>query len=136
MASVRGRWAALGILGAWALAVPYVAAAAGLELDLAPKLEVIDHVVPGAVILGASAIVLALRRQDPAAHEVPVIGTVAIAMLAALWITTSHIPLLGEAAQGSAPLAASLLHGAAGPPVLLLSLWLLAGEYRASGARA
>lgn len=127
---------ALGILGGWALAVPYVANAAGLELNVAPILEVIDHVVPGVVIVGGAAIVLALRRKDPAAHEVPVMGTVAIAMLAALWITTSHVPLLGQAAQGSAPLAASLLHAAAGPPVLLLSLWLLAGEYRASGARA
>lgn len=134
MASPWRRWAALGVLGGWALAVPYVANAAGLELNVAPRLEVIDHVVPGVLVVAAAAIVLALRRGDPAAYEAPVMGAGAIAMLAALWITTSHVPLLGDAAQGSAPVAASLVHGSAGPPVLLLSLWLLAGEYRTSAA--
>jgi hypothetical protein len=130
------RWGALGILGGWALVVPYLANAVGLELNVAPRLEVIDHVVPGAVIVSAAVIVLALRRKDPDSHEVAVIGTVAIAMLAALWISTSHLPLLVDAAQGSSPLGASLVHGSAGPPVLVLSLSLLVGEYRASGARA
>ncbi len=52
-ASPQIRWAAaLTGLSAWATGVPWLARAVGLELDVATRLEVVDHVVPGVVMLG------------------------------------------------------------------------------------
>jgi hypothetical protein len=65
-ASPQVRWAAaLTGLSAWATGVPWLAGAVGLELDVATRLEVVDHVVPGVVML-AGAAVLATRPAYPA----------------------------------------------------------------------
>lgn len=60
-ASSQARWAtALAGLAAWAIAVPWLAAAVGLELDVATRLEIADHVIPGVVMLVGAAL-LAMR---------------------------------------------------------------------------
>ena len=131
MADTDSRWVALGILGACALVAPYLADAVGLELDVAASVEIVDHVVPGVTVLIASAAMIGRGRRTSTQLAAAMAAT-GLAMLAGLWITTSHAPLAVDALRGSAPLAASLVHIAVGPPVLALALWLLADVYRSA----
>ena len=121
--------AAALVLGAWATVVPYVAAALGFELDVARRVEFVDHVVPGVVAIAGAAWLVAAKRGGE-----PTVGALAAAgacVLAAFWITATHVGLLIDAAQGTAPAGASLLHGTAGPALLLVAGWLLARLLRA-----
>jgi hypothetical protein len=122
-ATFQARWAiALAALAAWAMAVPWLAAAVGLELEVATRLEIADHVVPGVIMLAAVA-VLAARGGPPGG--VVRIGVSGVAFLAGLWITATHVPLIPAAIDGLAPWGAALLHLSAGPPILAVGLWML-----------
>jgi hypothetical protein len=122
-ASSQARWAtALAGLAAWAIAVPWLAAAVGLELDVATRLEIADHVIPGVVMLVGAAL-LAMRGATPGSTVW--LGVGAVAFLTGLWITATHVPLIPDALEGLAPWGAVLLHLSAGPPILALGLWML-----------
>ena len=122
-ASSQARWAiGLASLAVWAVAVPWLAASIGLELDVATRLEIADHVIPGVVMLVGAAI-LAVRGGPPG--SVVWIGAGAVAFLTGLWITATHVPLVPAALEGVAPWGAALLHLSAGPPILGLGLWML-----------
>ena len=58
------------------------------------------------------------------------LGALALACLAGVWITATHITLVPEALDGVSPWGAALLHLSAGPPVVVVSLWLLLTEGR------
>lgn len=123
-ASLQARWAiALTALSAWAIAVPWLAAAIGLELEVATRLEIADHVVPGLIMLATAAVLAA--RGGPSGGGVVWIGASGIAFLTGLWITATHVPLIPQAVEGLAPWGAALLHLSAGPPILAAGLWLL-----------
>jgi len=109
---------ALAVAAVWAMAVPWIARALGQTLDVTTRLEVIDHVVPGAAVLVCCALA-------GAAGEFVRLSAAGVALLAGLWITATHVTLVSEAADGITPWGAALLHLSAGPPVLLLSLWML-----------
>ena len=115
---------ALGGLAAWAIAVPWLARAIGLELEVATRLEVIDHVLPGLIVLACCAAHLHPRSTGPpgSLRRLAVIGTAA---LAGFWITVTHAPLVGEALDGIADWGPALLHLSAGPPVTVVALWML-----------
>lgn len=122
-ASFQARWAAALVgLAAWAIAVPWLAAAVGLELDVATRLEIADHVIPGLVMLAGAAL-LAIRGSLPGSTVW--LGAGAVAFLTGLWITATHVPLIPDALEGVAPWGAALLHLSAGPPILALGLWML-----------
>ena len=116
------RPALLAGLGAWAAVVPYLATAVGLEVDVPAKVEVVDHVVPGAIVIAASAALVALRL-DP--EGLPALSLAGVAALAGFWTTSTHMPLLAEAADGVTPWGAALLHFSSGPPVVLVALWMI-----------
>jgi hypothetical protein len=123
----RRRALVLGALAAWAIAVPWIGRALGLELDVPTRLEVIDHVVPGAVVFGSCT-----ALSHPAAAGSPGssswLGVAAIACLSGVWITATHAVLLPEAIDGVSPWGAALLHLSAGPPIAILALWLLLAD--------
>ena len=123
----RRRAIALAALAAWATAVPWLARALGLELDVPTRLEIADHVVPGVIVLGGCALLLR-SAADPAPGGLLRLGVLAVACLAGFWITATHAVLLPEAIDGSSPWGAALLHLSAGPPVTLLSLWMLLAD--------
>lgn len=114
----RATW--LAGLAAWAIAVPWLARSVGLPLDVPSRLEVIDHVVPGLAVLVCCAILLRPGTSEPLE-----LGAAGVACLAGIWITATHAPLLPEALDGVSPWGAALLHLSAGPPVVLLSGWML-----------
>jgi hypothetical protein len=127
MEADRRRVAALALLAAWAIAVPWLARAVGLELDVPTRLEVIDHVVPGVVVLACCALLLH-PRAGGAPGSVPRLCLLGAACLSGVWITASHLTLVPEAVDGVSPWGAALLHLSAGPPVAILALWMLVAE--------
>lgn len=119
----------LGVLGAWTVAVPYVGPPLGLELDVAGRLEVVDHVLPGIVIVAAAGLMVALVRCGFAGGLRSLAAACLIA-LAGLWVTATHVPLLADAGRGLAPWGAAIFHSTPGLVILALSLRLVAGELR------
>ena len=57
--------AALALLGAWTIVVPYLAVPLGLEVKVESIVEVVDHVVPGLLVAAPvlAAGLVALRRS-------------------------------------------------------------------------
>lgn len=88
----RGLLGALIVVAVVASVAPWIAKAAGLPLPVSTSLEIVDHVVPGIVVVGASALLLSGRLPAFAA----LIATLAAA-LAGLWMTATHVPLLWQA---------------------------------------
>ncbi len=106
---------------------PYVGPALGLELDVPANVEVVDHVLAGAVValcggLGA----LLVHRRPGAQAGVPGIVLYSSAFLAALFQTATHAPLLFEAGEGLTPWGPALLHSALAPVITVIALWLTA----------
>jgi hypothetical protein len=118
--TARRRASVLAGCAAWAMTVPWVARAAGLRLDVAARLEVIDHVVPGALVLACCAI-LALTSRP----ELLRLGVMGLACLAGLWIVVAHVTLVPEAVDGVTGWGPALLHLSAGPPIAAVALWML-----------
>ena len=128
-ARLRPIAAAIAAFGGWAITVPYLGSAAGLELDVPARVEFVDHVVPGVVAVAAAAWLLAAARDgEPTLAALVAAGA---CVLAGFWISATHLTLLIDAARGAAPAGASLLHGTAGPALLAVSAWLLARLMRA-----
>lgn len=120
----RSRWAAMLsptspvltvefiVFGTWGILAPYVGRPFGLIVDALPLVEVVDHVVPGALVLAAAAISLVTGRRSFAA-------SVAV-MVAGVWMTATHVPLLVQAANGVASMPAALFHSIPGMVLLVL----------------
>ncbi|MDP8930919.1 MAG: hypothetical protein M3O70_20695, partial [Actinomycetota bacterium] len=95
---------------------PYLGPIFGLVVTTRPIVEVVDHVLPGLVVLGiALLIILTGRLPLPAAL---------LAVLASLWMAGTHIPLLLQARTGGVQLASALWHAA--PGILLFALTVAA----------
>lgn len=125
--SLTLRWEALlGALGAWSIPVPFVATALGMHLDVSRRLEIADHVVPGLTIAGTVVLLVLARRRAPTnAWMGP--AALGIAFLAGLWITATHVPLIFQAADRHPGVHwdAAIFHSVWGPPIVLVSSWLL-----------
>ena len=129
----NGRAAAGALLAAagWAIVVPYLGPAWELTASVPARVEVVDHVVPGALAALAAALCLARRGRDPrAAPDAAAVAASSLALLAGFWTTATHVPVLPVAADGELSWPAALLHASAGPPVLVASLFLLLRETR------
>lgn len=113
-----GRWLpAVGIVIAlWATLPPYT----GPALNTAQSVEVADHVVPGLVVLAVSAVSLFLGRRPKPDTALLVAGLVVV--LAGLWMTSTHVPLLAQASRGDASWSATLYHSVPSVAVLALGL--------------
>ncbi len=132
---VQLRWeTALGALGLWSVAVPFAATALGMHLNVARRLEIADHVVPGLVIAGAVALLLVARRDGQSTTWIAP-AALGIAFLGGLWITATHVPLIVQAAEGrpGAPWDSSIFHSIWGPPIAAIALWLLWRELAPEG---
>lgn len=111
------------------MAPPYLGPALGLELDVPSRVEVVDHVIPGAVVVALSALALLATRDGSRAPDgLLVLAAVGGCLLAGVWETSSHVPLLAEAGERGSPWGAVLLHATAGPAIAGLSLWLILRE--------
>lgn len=102
----------------------------GPGLGTSDQLEIVDHVVPGAVVMAiAAALVLATRRRRPMPRPPATLLFVAglTVILAGLWMTTTHIPLMAQAARDEVTWRAAIYHSAPGVALLVLGvLWSVA----------
>lgn len=117
------------LIGALSILPPYVGPPLGLELDVADDVEVVDHVVPGGVVVvcAALAAVVARRGRDErlgAPGLALALALPGLCFLAGLWQVATHVPLVADAGEPQAPWGGVLLHAAAGPVILVLALWL------------
>jgi hypothetical protein len=103
-------------VGLWALLPKYVTP----PLNTSDTAEFADHVIPGVLILGASAACL-LRRNPQGLSLVPLIAGM-IVVLAGFWMVATHIPLVVQAFGGDAPWAGTIHHTASALAVFGLGL--------------
>lgn len=96
------------------LVAPYVSRGVGLPVPVDPKVEIVDHVIPGLVVLAVTGAVFLMRRLS-------LVGTL-LATLAGFWITATHLPLLLQAGRGEASRPAALIHSTGGILILIASL--------------
>ncbi|MGH2704980.1 MAG: hypothetical protein ACRDJ4_07775 [Actinomycetota bacterium] len=102
------------VLATWGSLAPYVATALGLIVVVRPIVEVVDHVIPGVILLAIAAAALATRRF-------PLVAALAAA-LASLWMTATHVPLVVQGARGGVSMAAALFHSIPGMAALVVSV--------------
>lgn len=121
---------ALVPLAAWLAVTPFMATALGLELGVPLRLEIIDHVVPGVVTLGAATAALVLRTR-PVAATAFLVGA-GVCLLAGLFSFSTHVPLLGQASQGIVPWGTALVHTLPGFVVMVIALVALVPALRAA----
>lgn len=115
----------------WAIVAPYLGPAWELTARVPARVEVVDHVLPGALAAIAAAVCLARRGRDAVASpDAAVVAATALAVLAGFWTTVTHLPVLPVAADGEISWPAALLHTSAGPPLLAASLALFIRKTR------
>ena len=109
------------VVGVWAVIPPYLSAFGGLNVE--PRVEFADHVLPGCVVLTASVIAhLRLRSHQPSQLLMFVWGVVIA--LAGFWMVATHSALISPARQGIVPWGAVAWHGVPGLAVTILGvLW-------------
>lgn len=102
----------LGI-GVWGTIAPYV----GPEVPVPAIVEFMDHVVPGVVVL-----VLALSSYHRRRFDLLTVGG---GFLAAVWMFTTHVPLLAQAVRGEFSWGGSLWMFVPSTLILVLTLWAM-----------
>lgn len=100
------------IAGLWAIAPPLV----GPQLLTARSVEIVDHVVPGVVVL-VVVVGLVVRRS---ASELVLFAGGLVVTLAGVWMVGTHVPLVAQAVGGQAGVAATVHHSL--PPLATLAL--------------
>lgn len=116
----------LGTLGVVSMLPPYLGPPLGLELDVADNVEVVDHIVAGGTVAICAFVAALLLRTGRIAADSPMLmGAVALAVLGAVWQTTSHVPLVLDGGGPLTPWGTVLFHSVPGPLVTALALALL-----------
>ncbi|MEO6121695.1 MAG: hypothetical protein ABIW46_04475 [Acidimicrobiales bacterium] len=108
------------VIGVWALLPPY----SGPEINTATRVEVADHVVPAALLLGISLwALLAARRPSSGSGSAMLVAGFGV-VLAGLWMTATHLPLVAQARRDQVTEAAAAYHTIPGLVVLALgAIW-------------
>jgi hypothetical protein len=106
----------------WTIFVPYLGRAIGLVVDVASKVEVVDHVIPGLVVAAIGTyLAINARRGTPPKLSRPIGG--GICFLAGFWVLATHVPLVSDAVHGKATWGSTIWHASTALPIVLLSLW-------------
>ncbi|MGQ0520150.1 MAG: hypothetical protein ACT4PX_03225 [Actinomycetota bacterium] len=104
-------------VGAWALAAPYVLL--GPDLNASAKNEFADHVVPGVVMLGLSVALLVRQGRGITGGAFPLLAGFGV-LLAGLWMTATHLPLVSDARRGAVSYGLAAWHTLPGVVVMVL----------------
>ncbi len=104
------------VIGAWAMIPPLLG-----MLNTALTVEVVDHQVPGVLVLAAAVVVLLSRRPSQAL----LLGCGFAVLLAGTWMTVTHVPLVAQAVTGLAPWPGTVVHSGSAVVVLVLGvIWV------------
>lgn len=109
-------WAGL-LIGAWAMVAPYVLL--GPDLNAEGSREVVDHAVPGVLLIGLSCVMAVRGRRGPQAGAFPLLAGFGV-LLAGLWMTATHLPLVTDARQGRVSESVAAWHTVPGLAVMAL----------------
>ena len=109
---------------AWSAVPPYLGPPLGLELDVSSSVEVVDHVLPGAIAAVAAGLALHLARRGET-DSTRALMAVGACALSGLWNAASHTPLLLDAGSDERPWDAVLFHSVPGLALTALALVLL-----------
>lgn len=113
-------WAVLGLLVA---VTPYLGRPLGLVVDVAATTEAIDHVLPGLLVVAAAP---AIVRFEALRFELTL-----LAVLAGLWATSSHLPLVLDAVRGRVGWPTALWHTTSAVALLAVTAWSAVVQFRA-----
>lgn len=102
----------VALLGGWAIATPYADSVIGLEVDVRPAVEVVDHVIPGIAVVLAGVALAASPRA--------LLSSGLVVGLAGVWMTATHVPLLADAGDPGTSVGAAAWMTAPGLAVLLV----------------
>lgn len=119
----RAAW--LAAVGAWTAIVPYLGAALGYDVNVSATVEVVDHVVPGAVVVAAGLYLRRLAAGRELAGARYALLAAGASFLAGFWVFATHLPLLGDASDGAVSWEAAIWHSIAGLPVAGLACWFV-----------
>lgn len=114
--------AVLCAVGVLTVIVPYLGHALGLGVNVASKVEVVDHVVPGALVAAIGGGMFLLGRARRVDGWRMLLGG-GVSFLAGFWVLATHVPLLFDAARGQVRWSAALWHASTALPVVVISLW-------------
>ena len=108
-------------IGLWASIAPY--ALLGPDLNAAAKNEFVDHVVPGVLVIGLSAALLVRARRGANAGSFPLLAGFGV-LLAGLWMTATHLPLVKDAQNDIVATDITAWHTVPGVVVMILGgIW-------------
>ena len=125
---------ALGVLaGLWAVVPPYVVLFG--ELAVRSSVELVDHVLPGAVVVTVALIAYLLLRAKAASSMLLLVFGLVIT-LAGFWMLSTHIGLISQARQGIAPGGAVIWHGLPGIALTILGVVWTTRFWAADGTGA
>lgn len=119
----RALW--LVAVGAWTAIVPYLGPALGFDVDVSATVEVVDHVIPGAVVVAAGLYLRRLAGRRARAGERYALLAAGVSFLAGFWVFATHLPLLGDAADAAVSWEAAIWHSVAALPIAGLACWFV-----------
>jgi hypothetical protein len=117
-AIISNRLLGAGVLGGLLGILPFFVTP---ELDTSRAAEIADHVVPGVLVVVAAGAVLVAHRRGGVSPMAFLMAGVAI-LLAGIWMASTHVPLLSQAARDEAPWAGALYHSASAAIVLAVGV--------------
>ena len=92
-------------------------------LNTEDTVEVVDHVIPGAVVMIVSLVALAVARKSAKPGPLLFIFGLVV-LLAGLFMFATHVPLVMQATRGEAPWGGTVFHTSAALAVFGLGmLW-------------
>jgi hypothetical protein len=115
--------AILAAIGAWTIVVPFLGNALGLSVNVRTIVEVVDHVVPGALVLLVGLLLHARARRASLDSDGTSLFAAGVGFLAGFWVLATHVPLLADAARSALPWDAAIWHSIAALPMLGVALW-------------
>lgn len=119
---VRGA-AMLAAIGAWTILVPYLGHAIGLAVAVPARVEVVDHVVPGAIVVAAGVYLHRLARRQALSSQRLALPAAGACFLAGFWVLATHVPLVSDAATAEQPWDAAIWHSIAALPLVGVAVW-------------
>lgn len=112
----------LAAIAAWTVVVPYLGMALGLTVDVPAIVEVVDHVIPGAVTFGAALYLASLARRHALRETGAALLAAGVCLLAGFWVLATHVPLIGDAARADQAWDAAIWHSITALPIVVLAV--------------
>ncbi len=115
----------LAAIGAWTAIVPYLGELLGLVVNVPARVEVVDHVIPGVIVVGAGLCLHRLAQRRALAGERFALLAAGVCFLAGVWVLATHLPLVQDAADAAVTWEAAIWHSIAALPIVGLACWFV-----------